>query len=776
MLRRTSLLLGLVMLAAAFALSATPAVALTAPYFATNLPESGILGQMVNQPQAVRAVDVTYIAYQGPGLDPYVASYNWSTLKWSGPYRAGTNAQVSDAHGAPAIFIDSAGYIHLYFGPHRAALSHTMSAGPGRIDAWVAKPKIPGDITYPQIVRTADGAMLFYRGASDLWWSLESADGTTWTNPRQLTGASYPQSFYCSFREGPDHSVLMAAVRMNWNEFFAESSYGRHDVFFSQLKAADKATYTWRNSAEDSVTVPIMHHVVDKDLSSAEVTESVVATTGLNTTNIPVPGYTAAGQPGVLWNEGGAKTGGVASRTFKFAYYDGDQWQKHNLASTDHIYDAGTWRAEKSSESTRNVAYLEINGTSGTGTGAVWDYTDIGGNIVRFTSGDGTAWDAGARIDPGTDGALLGRGGIYHNPHLVTHDQADQGTQDTVMFQEQCPDASIEAYAGYLYGPGTVGTSTKFPGLTGRTYTPAVTRIAAADRYSEAAAIGKKAFPQGTGNVVIASGETFADALVAAPLAKALDAPILLVRHNAVPADTLSAISYLGADKAYVIGGKTTIEDGVVSKLYSTHISKVERIAASNRYDTAALVAQKLFTLKGMPDVAYIANGEKFADGLSIGSVAASQSEPVLLVRPGSVPLSVTTALAKLSPGEVVIVGGPASVAPAVATQLKADGRLDGLNRYEVADKVAAYGVSRGLSVRRAVVVTGRDFPDCLTAAVLAARLKGIVLLTPTPALSAGATAHLRQYRDQRLDVYVCGGTASVSTATFDQIKAAVAP
>jgi putative cell wall-binding protein len=389
---------------------------------------------------------------------------------------------------------------------------------------------------------------------------------------------------------------------------------------------------------------------------------------------------------------------------------------------------------------------------------------------------------ATTRISPAANstGALLGRNGIYHNPHLVTHDPSDAGTDDTVIFQEQCPDASIEAYAGYLYGPTAPGTDpAKFPRLTGRTYTPTVTRLAAADRYSEAALIAKKGFPQGTANVVIASGETFADALVAAPLAKALDAPILLVRHDALPSATASAISYLGAKKAYVVGGKVTVEDGVVKKLLATSIDNVDRIAAANRYDTAALVAQKLFALKGSPEVAYIANGEKFADGLSIGAVAASLGQPVLLVKPGYVPPSVTSTLARLTPAEIVIVGGPASVTPVVAEQLGADGRLDGLTRYEVADKVAAYGISRGayagISVRRAIVVTGRDFPDCLTAAVLASRLKGVVLLTPTPGLSPGASTHLREYRKERLDVYVGGGTASVSAATFDQIKAAVA-
>ncbi|MCF8362659.1 MAG: BNR repeat-containing protein [Prolixibacteraceae bacterium] len=69
---------------------------------------------------------ITYVAYQGPEEDPYIASYNHIKGEWSGPFKAGEsvlpgpNARPGkiDNHGKPAMIIDDEGYIHLVFGGH----------------------------------------------------------------------------------------------------------------------------------------------------------------------------------------------------------------------------------------------------------------------------------------------------------------------------------------------------------------------------------------------------------------------------------------------------------------------------------------------------------------------------------------------------------------------------------------------------------------------------------------------------------------------------------
>jgi lactocepin len=390
------------------------------------------------------------------------------------------------------------------------------------------------------------------------------------------------------------------------------------------------------------------------------------------------------------------------------------------------------------------------------------DRLDVGGRIHRFTSVEGASWTDAGIIDPGASGTLLGKG-LFHNPHLVT----DGGAEGSVIFQELCPDASIEGFAGYLWGPES--------GLVGRQLRPVVTRISGTDRYAQSAAVAKRAFPQGTSTVVIASGENFADALVAAPLAKALGAPILLVRHDQLPAATLSAVTYLRATNAIFVGGPNSVNTSVATALRRAHVTKIERIAGRDRYDTSARIADRLRALVGRPDTVYIASGEKFPDGLSVSAVAASRGEPILLVRANAVPSVIAAEQRSLAPRRTVVVGGPPSVSLGTAAALGATERLAGPTRYETAAAVAAFGLRNGLSPRRVVVTSGEVFPDCLTSSVLAARLNGVVLLTPRANLAAAAAQHLSVNASASIDAIVCGGTPSVSAATYGQIGAALA-
>jgi hypothetical protein len=65
---------------------------------------------------------VTYVAYQGPGEDPYVAAYDHAREKWIGLYKAGTSLlgprgkKKIDNHGKPTLVVDGEGYIHLILG------------------------------------------------------------------------------------------------------------------------------------------------------------------------------------------------------------------------------------------------------------------------------------------------------------------------------------------------------------------------------------------------------------------------------------------------------------------------------------------------------------------------------------------------------------------------------------------------------------------------------------------------------------------------------------
>ena len=99
-------------------------------YFADN--GFGNAVAIVQHPSGVYHKGVTYVCYQGPLEDPYLASYNHKTGEWKGPFKAGVSEMGKDHnrkkkidnHGKPSMIIDDAGYIHITFGGHGGLRKH----------------------------------------------------------------------------------------------------------------------------------------------------------------------------------------------------------------------------------------------------------------------------------------------------------------------------------------------------------------------------------------------------------------------------------------------------------------------------------------------------------------------------------------------------------------------------------------------------------------------------------------------------------------------------
>ena len=141
-----------------------PVAAVTKPYFASFGGQEAMLSEMAIHPSAVRFGTITYLAFQGPGFDPYVVSYDESSHVWAGPYKAGSNPLALDAHGAPALYVDPDGYVHVFYGCHTGQMYSAVTLAPGDISAWVQLDPPTASGTYPQPVQLPDGkVLLFYR-------------------------------------------------------------------------------------------------------------------------------------------------------------------------------------------------------------------------------------------------------------------------------------------------------------------------------------------------------------------------------------------------------------------------------------------------------------------------------------------------------------------------------------------------------------------------------------------------------------------------------------
>lgn len=93
--------------------------------------------------------------------------------------------------------------------------------------------------------------------------------------------------------------------------------------------------------------------------------------------------------------------------------------------------------------------------------------------------------------------------------------------------------------------------------------------------------------------------------------------------------------------------------------------------------------------------------------------------------------------------------------------------RLAGSDRYGTCEEISKYGWQNSSSY--AVVTTGEDFPDALSAAPLAKKYKAPIIITEKNSLSSEAAAELSRLKVT--DVFIMGGTGAVSQSVEDKIK-----
>lgn len=278
--------------------------------------------------------------------------------------------------------------------------------------------------------------------------------------------------------------------------------------------------------------------------------------------------------------------------------------------------------------------------------------------------------------------------------------------------------------------------------------------------------------------VVIATGRSFPDALAGAPLAHALDAPILLVGTDYVPASVKAEIARLGATRAVILGGEKAVGPGVVSGLVAAGIplANIERISGADRYQTARLIAEELDDAgggAGLP-LAFIASGASFPDALAAGGAAAALGAPLLLVRPASMPAETSQAISALGCADTVILGGNAAVGSWADTALPSPERIQGSTRYETARAIADWALANpacGFSEDEVFVATGRSFADALPCGAVTAR-RGAPTLLASTYLPPATRSFISDRAPGISGVRIVGGAAAIPATVEWEIAA----
>lgn len=196
------------------------------------------------------------------------------------------------------------------------------------------------------------------------------------------------------------------------------------------------------------------------------------------------------------------------------------------------------------------------------------------------------------------------------------------------------------------------------------------------------------------------------------------------------------------------------------------------RLQGADRYATAAAISVETFPEPGVK-VAYVASGTQFADALAAAPAAAHVGGPMLLTERWSVPVATLSALHRLAPQRIVVVGGVGAIGASTAktlAQIAPVERIGGADRYETSRRIAADAFG---TASTAYLATGRDFPDGLSAGAAAGALDFPVVLVDGKAVrvdgaTTGALASLGVS-----EVRIAGGTGAVSSGVQSSLSAA---
>lgn len=280
------------------------------------------------------------------------------------------------------------------------------------------------------------------------------------------------------------------------------------------------------------------------------------------------------------------------------------------------------------------------------------------------------------------------------------------------------------------------------------------------DRYQTAVEVSKKTFDKAD-TVILASGKNFPDALAASTYAGIAKAPILLTSDSAITPEVVKEIERLGANKVVVVGGTSLIPERLLKVLKDKGIT-VERISGKDRYETAIKLFNSKVTDK---ENIIIANGENFADALSIAPYAGIKGYGIILTTGKTIDKSVLK-----DAKNVTIVGGTSSVSVELEKELK-DMELDvtrvkGSDRYETSLEIAKKFFG---DVKFAVVSNGQDFPDSLTGSVIGINKNAPMLLVKNNEINKDIVKFLEEKDIE--EITIVGGSTSVGENVRKTLK-----
>ncbi|MBP3223037.1 MAG: cell wall-binding repeat-containing protein [Actinomycetaceae bacterium] len=299
-------------------------------------------------------------------------------------------------------------------------------------------------------------------------------------------------------------------------------------------------------------------------------------------------------------------------------------------------------------------------------------------------------------------------------------------------------------------------------------------RLWGAGSLDTAQSIVQKGFTNTGGTVVIATYNTYYDALTASGIAGFDKAPILTVSSNNLPAQTRQELQRLKPRRVIIIGGEKAITPAVSNEIHKVTGVRPVRYSGAVASDTADAIA--LAKDGHWADTGFVVTSRTFQDALSAAPLSYSLHMPIFLTNMQGTELSANTIYAMKHVGikKVVIVGGQYAVSPAVEKQLTANGidietRLWGTYDVETSYAVAQYGLSKGMTANNMGVATATKYYDALAGAALNGVNNSVLVLS-----RENNVEWARRFVEENIGTinhgYVYGGQLAISDSSYHKI------
>ena len=300
----------------------------------------------------------------------------------------------------------------------------------------------------------------------------------------------------------------------------------------------------------------------------------------------------------------------------------------------------------------------------------------------------------------------------------------------------------------------------------------AVTRLSGADRYSTADAIVQFGWKTGAETAVLASGlsANTIDALTVAPLAKAKNAPVILVNPKDSVATIVSKFTALNTKVVYIANGTGIISSKVEEALKTSGIATVNRLGGDNRYETSLNIAREI----GSSTSIVVASGDNahLVDSLSIAPIAAVKGMPIFLSG-RSLDSATSSYIKGLGVKTTYVIGENDTVSDGIAKELPGVIRLAGTTRYETNAKVVDnFRADTSLNFNNIFIASGENenLIDALAGAPLAAS-KGAPIIFVHDNINSVVNTLLKSIVTGTTNIIELGGTSAVTAAATNAIN-----